>query len=566
MSAALHYIPEAYSIDGPKLMGRNAAGESFIRGYLKHTKPAETIWVYVDDQEHAKAFQLLAKEFGRQEKVSAIDKYSLQSTGSASVIFHPGPGIGEQAYLRRLYGDASWSICGITHTTSSARAMDSIVDLITAPVQPWDAIICPSEAVKKNVENILQAQVQYLRHRLGISRLVQPLFPVIPLGIHTADFKFSDTQRNGSRSELGVDQEDLIVLYMGRLSFHAKAHPLSMYQALEEAHRKTSRNIVLVECGWHANDFIKDAFTEAAGVACPSIKRIHLDGRLEKNRILAWSSADIFCSLSDNIQETFGIVPLEAMAAGLPVVVSDWDGYRDTVRNGIDGFRISTLAPRPGLKEDLSHRHALGIDSYDMYCGSSSSFVSVNLTELIDAFVQLIKSKNLRREMGEAGKERAKNFYDWRAVIPQYEELWENQAEIRQAFSAGRLKTGSQNTNKSYTVDQSLVWPARLDPSASFSHYATRLLDENVSLIFKGGDTQKSLSLLRTYRSLKMVNFVDHLLPNDEDVRRILQKAMDASPSPIYVSQLVADFDDKEKPLAIRYLAWLAKLGIFVPV
>ena len=28
------------------------------------------------------------------------------------------------------------------------------------------------------------------------------------------------------------------------------------------------------------------------------------------------------------------------MAAGLPVVVSDWDGYRDTVRDGVDGFRI----------------------------------------------------------------------------------------------------------------------------------------------------------------------------------------------------------------------------------
>ena len=28
------------------------------------------------------------------------------------------------------------------------------------------------------------------------------------------------------------------------------------------------------------------------------------------------------------------------MAAGLPVVVSDWDGYRYTVTDGVEGFRI----------------------------------------------------------------------------------------------------------------------------------------------------------------------------------------------------------------------------------
>ena len=54
-------------------------------------------------------------------------------------------------------------------------------------------------------------------------------------------------------------------------------------------------------------------------------------------------------SLSDNMQETFGLTPIEAMAAGLPSVVSDWDGYRDTVQHREHGFRIPTLAPPPAL-------------------------------------------------------------------------------------------------------------------------------------------------------------------------------------------------------------------------
>jgi len=40
----------------------------------------------------------------------------------------------------------------------------------------------------------------------------------------------------------------------------------------------------------------------------------------------AWQAAGVFIALSDKIQETLGLTPLEAMAEGLPVIVSDWDG------------------------------------------------------------------------------------------------------------------------------------------------------------------------------------------------------------------------------------------------
>ena len=56
-----------------------------------------------------------------------------------------------------------------------------------------------------------------------------------------------------------------------------------------------------------------------------------MDGRVPGVSQTAYAAADIFVSLSDNIQETFGLTPVEAMAAGLPVVASDWDGYRETI-------------------------------------------------------------------------------------------------------------------------------------------------------------------------------------------------------------------------------------------
>ena len=304
---------------------------------------------------------------GRTEPVHAVSRGNLGALSQAGVVYYPGPGIGEHAFHRAAFGHGAWSLCGITHTTSSAGAMDALADVLVAPVQPWDAVICTSTAVKDNVTRLLQAQVDYLQSRLGISRVVLPQLPVIPLGIHTSDFAFSADQKAAARAALGVGPDTLVVLFMGRLSFHAKAHPLAMYQALEAAARASGKSVVLVECGWHANAFIEKAYADAARLACPSVRVVTLDGRKAEDRQTAWAGADVFCSLSDNIQETFGIVPIEAMAAGLPVVVSDWDGYKDTVRDGVDGFRIPTVMPQAGLAGDLALRHALDVDTYDMY-------------------------------------------------------------------------------------------------------------------------------------------------------------------------------------------------------
>ena len=545
MSAAIYYHPEAYTTSGPKLMGRNAAGESFLRGFLAHAKASE-FWVQVQKPEHASHFAQTAAAFGRGEPVRAVDKNSLGALSQAGVVYYPGPGIGEHAWHRAAHGHGAWSLCGITHTTSSAAAMDAIADLISAPVQPWDAVICTSTAVKDNVNRLLQAQVDYLKERLGITRLVLPKFPVIPLGIHTRDFAFTDTQKAQARATLGVQGDALVVLFMGRLSFHAKAHPLAMYQALETAARSSGKSVVLVECGWHANEFIEKAYADAARKACPSVRVVTLDGRKAEDRQLAWAGADVFCSLSDNIQETFGIVPIEAMAAGLPVVVSDWDGYKDTVRDDIDGFRVPTLMPQPGLGGDLALRHALEIDTYDMYCGHTCSLVAVDVQASAQAFTRLFESPELRQRMGEAGRERAREVYDWAAIIPQYEALWAELTSIRQA-QAGELKPLPH------------PWPARMDPFHAFGAYPTQLLAPQTALGLVDGDAQAAIERLAAFRQLAMVDFAKLVLPSDPEIAAVLQAAA-TGPKPAL--ELVAALPAERQAFVFRSLVWMVKLGV----
>jgi len=543
MTSCIYYHPEAYTTSGPRLMGRNAAGESFLRGYLSHTRASE-FWVQVQALDHAQHFASAVSQAGRTEPVKVVDRANLAALSGADVVYYPGPGIGEHAFHRAAAGGTgAWSLCGITHTTASAGAMDAIVDLVTAPVQLWDTVICTSAAVKNNVERVLQAQVDYLQARLGLSRLHLPQLPVIPLGIHTEDFVFTDHDKATARASLGVDADTLVVLFMGRLSFHAKAHPLAMYQALATGAKASGKSVVLIECGWHANDFIAKAYADAASLACPSVRVVTLDGRRAEDRHTAWVAADVFCSLADNIQETFGITPIEAMAAGLPVVVSDWDGYKDTVRDGVDGFRIATTMPSAGLGADLAYRHALEIDTYDMYCGHTSSLVSVDVTAAADAFTRLFNSAELRQQMGAAGRQRTVEVYDWRHIIAQYEALWAHLTEIRIA----------QGQNLPPLAHP---WPARLDPFHAFASYPTQMLIPETVLRRVDADVDTAISRITAHQGLAMVNYAKVILPTEEEMRLALIAAEATA------AERLAQITEARRPYVFRALVWMMKLGV----
>ncbi len=544
MTAALYYHPEAYTTSGPKLMGRNVAGESFLRGYLLHST-ASAFCAQVQHAAHARQFIETVRAAGRSEPVEVVSMATLDRLSRVGQVFLPGPGIGDHARHRTTFGDGAWSLCGLTHTVSSAGAMDALADLIVAPVQPWDAVICTSAAVKGTVERVLQAQADYLVRRLGVGTLVLPQLPVIPLGIHAADFEFPDTRKAAARAALGAGPDSMVVLFVGRLSFHAKAHPLAMYQALEAASRESGKPVILVEYGLHPNASIAQAFAQAAQQACPSVRVLTLDGRREEDRERAWAAADVLCSLSDNVQESFGIVPIEAMAAGIPVVVSDWDGYRDTVQDGVEGFRIPTLMPQEGSGADLALRHALGIDTYDLYIGRVSSLVSVDVQATTQAFVRLFESPELRRRMGDAGRARARSVYDWKVVIGRYETLWAQLSEIRAARATGGARPAHP-------------WPARMDPFRAFADYPTHTLTPQTVLALADTDVDSARRRIHGYRALAMVEFAGFVLPTEAEVEQMLDGL---SVGPRSAGELIAGVPAARRPFVFRSLAWLAKLG-----
>jgi len=279
-------------------------------------------------------------------------------------------------------------------------------------------------------------------------------------------------------------------------------------------------------------------------VLAPSVARTVLDSRQDAHR-RAWFAADIFVSLADSVQETFGLTPIEAMAAGLPVVVSDWDGYRDTVRDGIDGFRVPTLMPPAGSGEALAVDHATGNFNHAMFSAAASQSSAVDVGACADRLLRLIADPELRGRMGAAGRRRARETFDWRVVIAAYEALWAELGERRR--SAAEVAAPFPGRPPS---------PPRMDPFDLFRDWPTdQLAPETILTAPAGADA----SLAGAMRALGAAAPVPAMLLDTAHTGHLMEKLQ---AGPVAAGDLIGMLAPELKPAGWRTLAWLAKVAL----
>jgi phosphatidyl-myo-inositol alpha-mannosyltransferase len=133
---------------------------------------------------------------------------------------------------------------------------------------------------------------------------------------------------------------------------------------------------------------------------------IHFHGPATRAEVLQnYAKADLFCAPSLG-RESFGIVLLEGMAAGLPVVASDIEGYRDVVTHGVDGV----LVP-PGVASGLA-----------------------------DALESLLGNAEERRRLGLQGTMKARQL-KWRTIALRLESIY---AEVIAAGKDGVVATNRE--------------------------------------------------------------------------------------------------------------------------
>lgn len=487
--------------------------------------------------------QTLANFGATRTGVKFVPLSQPQKLVEAGLLYRPDPAIGSQAWHRLARSHPrAYSLCGITHTISSHGPMSAFADYLTAPLEPWDALICTSHVARDAVRHVLERQAEHLRARVGATRFTLPQLPVIPLGVHTQRFAVSPNTRFAARSRLGLADDEVAFLFAGRLVVHGKAHPLPMYLALEQAAQ--GRRVVLIQAGQAPSPEILAMFTEEPKRFCPSVRVVMVDGGDTEHYRAAWAAADVFTSLSDSFQETFGLTPLEAMAASLPVVVSDWNGYKDTVRDAIDGFRVPTLTLPPGHGGELADRHELDLDNFDYYCAYASQLVAVDVEATAQAYRRLIDDRALRQRMGAAGAQRAREQFDWAVIFRRYLALWDELAERRRADP--QLVPPLPQTRR----------PDRADPFSMFASYPSHHVGPGTSFRRRSG-TEVSEAILR--RDLASTEFAKPVLPSPALITDILNAL--ASEWTTF-DELARGTPSIAREAAASALVWLSKVGV----
>jgi glycosyltransferase involved in cell wall biosynthesis len=540
--AAIQYARESFDTRVGEMLGRRMAGETFLKAWIRYGD-ADPLTAWVHSRADEQAFPDHARELGARMPTAVASVQDFAPLQAAGTLWLADPAIATHAWARRWFRQDAWSIVGITHTIASAAATDLIADLLTGPVEPWDALICTSQAVKRTVQTLLEQQAAYLATRLGATRFAGPELPVIPLGVDCEGLAPDPAARARWRAELGIGEQDVAILQFGRLSIHLKAHPLPLFLALERAAARGGPRLHLILAGQPANPGQGDLIREMAARFGDRVTTHFVDGtRADAGSVR--SAGDIFTLLSDNIQESFGLAPVEAMAAGLPVVASDWDGLRDTIEHGVTGMRVDTVLPAAGTGEMIAQRHALGLEDYPRYAGLAAQLTAIDVGQAADAFAALAADPSLRRTMGVAARGRACALYDWRHVIAAYRALIAELAAIR-----GKAQARAPRR------DHAPAQPARMDPFRLFGAYPTVRLDAS-TLLRRDGPYRGIGDLPGGFEAAAVVNYG---VPAPAILDTLLAR-LDGGP--VTLIDLVAGFPDQDRRNLVSGVAFMMKMGL----
>jgi len=285
----------------------------------------------------------------------------------------------------------------------------------------------------------------------GQPHFTAPATTLIPLGISVDD---PGGSRQQSRAHLSIDPEAFVVLCLGRFSLQSKMDLLPVLQLASRTAGKLKRPLLFILAGASGDGGYAAFIREQIRFQNLSpLVRLDLDpDDTRKAHLLC--AADVFLSLSDNIQETFGIAPIEAMAMGLPVVVSDWDGYRHVVEDGVSGL----LVPTRSLAPDASWDAMLALRDMNLIHMFMGQTTAVDLDVACEHLVRLAGNPALWGRLSEGARRRARSF-EWKNVIAQYIRLW-------QEMRASRAVAGKNDV-------QLPVQSSAPCPSAFFAGYPT---------------------------------------------------------------------------------------------
>lgn len=249
----------------------------------------------------------------------------------------------------RIFEADLFTAHGLPHATwirQVRRKRASLFDRATAWVEGrlinnvrCQKILAVSSLVKKEIA------MEFPEH----ASKIQVLTP----GVDIAPFENMDRQacRTRIRQRLGLSDTDRVVLFVG-MNFEVKGLE-SIMAAISDLRRNASMkagDIKLLVVGKGDVERYTD-IARRLGIESATV----FTGIWHEEMAPIYAAADLFVMLS--VFDTFGLVVTEAMAAGLPVIISPTVGAGDIVRQGENGFVVS-----PSMTSEVSRHMALAFE------------------------------------------------------------------------------------------------------------------------------------------------------------------------------------------------------------
>lgn len=414
--------------EGGPINGRKLANAGFMTALLA-LDPFEEYHFFVGNP------QGLREEWASLGRLSALERGAVRALHRSDLprrlretpyhAFHfsdPVTFFTELCSLRNMHAPEIFPVTAVNHSISYREYAGPFLAHLWPGCAPRDAIGANSHAA-------LQALRGWFAHLGGAygldpARCPHPLLRVMPMGVDPALFPRpgeGGSARRSMRRRLNLEESAVLLLLFGRIALDDKMDFGPLLMALRRARAARSRpDVHLVVSGYVPPG--GDAGELPDAVARLLDVPLHvLPNPAPEEKYALFAAADIFVSPADNIQETFGLSLLEAACAGLPVIASDWDGYRDIVVHGETGLLVPTLAPM-----DTPDLDALAPALYDnQHQFQRGQRTAVLVPALAHAVESLAVDGAARRRMGEAARKRALESFTWRAAALRWLAFWE---------------------------------------------------------------------------------------------------------------------------------------------
>lgn len=426
LSSPLNPDKQAYP---HSLVGSEVARQEFVKNLLR-CLPEGAVGFFAPQAIAAPAGQELTRlsenGYGRAGGLWSLSALPEVLSGQRFIAFHNpvAPELHQLSYLRSEFAPHPFPITCIAHGFSQAHLLwDLFTRLLLTPTLPCDSVVCTSHAARRAFQNTL-SQVRAGLEAAGMTGPRTDLrLDLIPLGVDTDLYRPRDKQ--DVRNLLGLPQEKTLLLYFGRMDTAGKADMNPLLIAFRELLDRHEDRIVLVLAGAAPEPEMNSIMHSADQLGCADHVLLRPQPPLPEGP-LYYAACDIFVSLSDTVQESFGISPLEAMSSGLPAVVSDWSGYHETIVSGETGYHVKTYWAE--CDSDISLFSPLqGWRNDHLRLGQS---IAADMSQLVQCLDALISNPAQRLRMGEAARQHVLEHYDWKHIIARYWELWAELAQV----------------------------------------------------------------------------------------------------------------------------------------